>query len=145
MKAQSFTKETIAQIGRSDQSFPSFRVGDTIAVHQRIKEGDKERIQVFQGDVIAIHKNGASGTFTVRKIGSHGVAVERIFPFSSPLIKEINLIKHGDVRRAKLFYVRDRIGKSARLKEKVLTREQKEQKAADRGQTVEQLAESESK
>ena len=130
MKAQGYTKETIAQIGVSKVDFPSFREGDTIAVHQRIKEGDKERIQVFQGDVIAMHKQGASSTFTVRKLGAHGVAVERTFPFYSPIIKEIKRIKVGDVRRAKLYYVRDRIGKAARLKEKVMTREQKEKLAA---------------
>jgi large subunit ribosomal protein L19 len=101
-----------------------------IAVYQRIKEGDKERIQVFKGDVIALHNHGASSTFTVRKIGAHGVAVERTYPFYSPVIKEIKLIKTGDVRRAKLYYVRDRVGKSARLKEKVVTREQKEKMAA---------------
>ncbi|TET36261.1 50S ribosomal protein L19 [Candidatus Dependentiae bacterium] len=130
MKAQGYTKETIAQIGVSKVDFPSFREGDTIAVHQRIKEGDKERIQVFQGDVIAMHKQGASSTFTVRKLGAHGIAVERTFPFYSPIIKEIKRIKIGDVRRAKLYYVRDRIGKAARLKEKVMTREQKEKLAA---------------
>lgn len=126
MKAQGYTKETISQIGVSKVDFPSFKEGDTIAVYQRIKEGDKERIQVFQGDVIALHKQGASSTFTIRKIGAHGVAVERMFPFYSPIIKEIKLIKTGDVRRAKLYYVRDRVGRSARLKEKVLTREQRE-------------------
>ncbi len=130
MKARGYTKETIAQIGVSKVDFPSFREGDTIAVHQRIKEGDKERIQVFQGDVIAMHKQGASSTFTVRKIGAHGVAVERTFPLYSPIIKEIKKIKTGDVRRAKLYYVRDRIGKAARLKEKVVTREQKEASAS---------------
>lgn len=130
MKAQGYTKETISQIGVSKVDFPSFREGDTIAVHQRIKEGDKERIQVFQGDVIAMHKQGASSTFTVRKIGAHGVSVERIFPLNSPIIKEIKKIKTGDVRRAKLYYVRDRVGKAARLKEKVITREQKEKMAA---------------
>ncbi len=132
MKAQGYTKETIAQMGVSKVDFPSFREGDTIAVHQRIKEGDKERIQVFQGDVIAMRKQGASSTFTVRKIGAHGVAVERKFPFYSPIIKEIKLVKMGDVRRAKLYYVRDRIGKAARLKEKVVTREQKEKLAANK-------------
>lgn len=131
MKAQGYTKETIGQLGVCSVDFPDFREGDTIAIHQRIKEGDKERIQVFQGDVIAMHKKGASSTFTVRKIGAHGVAVERIFPFYSPHIKKIEVVKKGDVRRAKLYYVRDRVGKSARLKEKIRTREQKEQQAAD--------------
>lgn len=130
MKAHGFTKETIAQIGVSKTNFPAFREGDTIAVHQRIKEGGKERIQIFQGDVIAIHKQGVSTTFTVRKIGAHGIAVERKYPLYSPIIKSINVVKVGDVRRAKLYYVRDRVGKKARLKEKIITRGQKEQQAA---------------
>jgi large subunit ribosomal protein L19 len=127
MKAQKFTKETIAQVAVVKRDFPQFSVGDTIAISQRIKEGDKERLQLFEGDVIAMRNRGASSTFTVRKIGAHGVAVERILPYYSPLIKSIKIIKHGDVRRAKLYYIRDRKGKSARIKERVLTREQKEQ------------------
>lgn len=129
MKARMLTKETISQFGMRDIKLPEFGVGDTVAVSLRIKEGDKERIQLFQGDVIAIKRNGSSSTFTVRKIGAHSIAVERILPFNSPLIKDIKVVKHGDVRRAKLYYVRDRVGKSARLKELILTREQREQKA----------------
>lgn len=132
MKAQGYTKETIADLGVKQTNFPPFREGDTIAVFQRIKEGDKERVQVFEGDVIALHKRGASSTFTIRKMGAHNVAVERIIPFSSPMIKEITVIKTGDVRRAKLYYVRDRVGKASRLKEKVMTREQKEQQSHDK-------------
>ncbi len=132
MKAQTYTKETISSMGVSDRGFPSFKVGDSLTVSLRIKEGKKERLQAVQGDVIAINKNGASSTFTVRKIGAHGIAVERILPFYSPLIKTIQVVKIGDVRRAKLYYVRDRVGKSARLKEKIMTREQKEQRAADK-------------
>lgn len=132
MKAQGYTKETIADLGIKKTDFPPFREGDTIAVHQRIKEGEKERVQIFEGDVIAVHQGGASSSFTIRKIGSHSVAVERIIPFNSPMIKEIKVIKVGDVRRAKLYYVRDRVGKAARLKEKVMTREQKEQKALNK-------------
>jgi large subunit ribosomal protein L19 len=136
MKTQRYTKQTIAQLGRSTHEHPAFRVGDTIAVHQRIKEGDKERIQLFEGDVIAITNNGASSSFMIRKM-SHGIAVERIFPFHSPLIKKIDLIKMGDVRRAKLYYVRHRLGKSAKLKEKIMTREQKEQQhMAHAGETA---------
>ena len=130
MKAQGYTKETIKEIGQRTTNLPEFNVGDTIAVHQRIKEGDKERIQIFEGDVLSIHKNGAASTFTVRKMGAHAVAVERIIPFHSPLIKNIEVIKRGDVRRAKLYYVRDRLGRSARIKEKILTHEQKELRAA---------------
>ncbi len=129
MKAKQFTKETINEVGVSDRKFPEFKVGDTIAVSQRIKEGDKERIQVFQGDVIAERKGKISTTFTVRKIGANSVSVERIYPYYSPLIEGIKVIKHGKIRRAKLFYIRDRIGKSARIKENILTHEQKEQKA----------------
>ncbi|MGB8366828.1 MAG: 50S ribosomal protein L19 [Candidatus Babeliales bacterium] len=122
MKAKQYTKETINAIGMENRDFPAFRVGDAIAVSQRIKEGNKERLQVFQGNVIAMHKNGASTTFIVRKIGAHGIAVERIYPYYSPLIESIKVISHGAVRRAKLFYVRDRVGKAAQLKEKVVTK-----------------------
>jgi large subunit ribosomal protein L19 len=127
MKARGFTKETIRSIGCTNNRFPIFRVGDTIAISTRIKEGGKERVQIFQGDVIAMHCNEASTTFTVRKIGAHSIAVERIFPYHSPLIKEITIVKHGDVRRAKLYYIRKRVGKHARVKEKILTKEEKEQ------------------
>ncbi len=118
MKAKGYTKETITNVGISSTSFSPFEVGDTIAVHLRVKEGDKERIQVFQGDVIAIKHTGASSSFTVRKIGAHSISVERIIPFHSPIIKDIKVVKRGDVRRAKLYYIRDRVGKSARIKEK---------------------------
>ncbi len=131
MKARGYTKETITQMGVNTLPFPEFRVGDTVIVSQRIKEGDKERIQMFEGDVIAIRKKAASTTFTVRKI-AHGVAVERIFPLYSPLVKNVDIVKKGDVRRAKLFYVRHRLGKSARLKEKIMTRDQKDQQALDK-------------
>ena len=128
MKAKGLTRETIRELGVSDRGFPHFEVGDAIAVSLRIKEGNKERLQVFEGDVIAMHKKGASSTFTVRRIASGGVAVERIFPFYLPKIASIKRIRRGKVRRAKLYYMRDRIGKAARVKEKVLTREQKEHK-----------------
>ncbi len=117
MKARGYTKETIVNVG-TGSSLPTFNVGDTIALHLRVKEGDKERVQVFQGDVIALKQNGSSSSFTVRKIGAHNIPVERIIPFHSPLIKDIQVIKRGDVRRAKLYYVRDRVGKAARIKEK---------------------------
>lgn len=132
MKAQQYTKETIRHFGLQDRKFPKFKVGDTIAVSVRIKEGDKERLQVFEGDVIAMHKKGVSSTFTVRKISANAVAVERVFPFSSPLIESIKFVRPGKVRRAKLFYMRNRIGKAARVKEQVLTKEQKEQRAEAR-------------
>jgi large subunit ribosomal protein L19 len=97
--------------------FPDFKAGDSIIVSYKIIEGAKERIQDFRGDVIQIKNSGAGKTFTVRKI-SNGVGVERIFPFSSPHIVEIKLLKQGRVRRAKLFYLRDLVGKKAKIKEK---------------------------
>ncbi len=123
MKARSLTRETILNLGIEDKKFPAFKVGDTIEVDQIIKEGDKERIQSFKGDVIAMHKNGISSTFTIRRIGANGVGVERIFPFYSPVISEIKLNKTGRVRRAKLYYLRDRVGKAARIEEKIKTTE----------------------
>ena len=119
MKATKYTRETIRDIGVEDRKWPAFSIGDTIAVSQRIKEGDKERIQVFEGDVIAMHKKGISSTFTVRKIGANAVAVERIFPMYSPKIDSIKFVRKGDVRRAKLYYIRERDGKAARVTEKI--------------------------
>lgn len=121
MKAKKLTKETIAQLGVTDRGFPEFKVGDTIAVSQKIKEGDKERIQIFEGDVICASNNGISSTFTVRKIAANSVPVERIFPFHTPLIESIKVIRRGDVRRAKLYYLRDRVGRAGRVKEKVVS------------------------
>ena len=128
MKAKKYTKETILQIGMQERNFDKFNIGDAIKVAQRIKEGDKERIQIFEGDVIAKHEKGIASTFTIRKIGANSVAVERIFPFYSPIIESISFVRKGKVRRAKLYYMRDRIGKAARVQEKVLTKEQKEQR-----------------
>lgn len=125
MKAKKLTKETISDIGIQQRSVPDFNVGDGLSISLRIKEGDKERLQVFEGDVIAKHNQGISSTFTVRKISAQGISVERILPTYSPLIESIKIIKKNEIRRAKLYYVRDRIGKSARLKEKIV-------KAADK-------------
>lgn len=127
MKAKQLTKETIGYLGMSERIFPEFAIGDTIAVTQRIVEGDKERLQVFEGYVIAIRKQGVSSTFTVRKIGANSIAVERIFPYHSPRIESIKFIRRGKVRRAKLFYMRGRVGRASSVKEKVITREQREQ------------------
>ena len=99
------------------RNFPNFRPGDNVVVSYKIIEGDKERIQSFRGDVIQIKGEGATKTFTVRKI-SNGVGVERIFPFASPNITEIEVTKRGKVRRARLFYLRERVGKKARIKER---------------------------
>lgn len=98
---------------------PSFKSGDTVRVHVKIKEGEKERIQIFEGVVIARHNAGIGSTFTVRKI-SYGVGVERIFPFHSPSIETIQVMTEGRVRRAKLYYLRNLRGKAARIKEKRL-------------------------
>jgi large subunit ribosomal protein L19 len=125
MKAKKFTRETIRDLGIYERPFLNIEVGSTVAVSLRIKEGDKQRIQIFEGDVIGISNNGPSSTFTVRKIGANSIAVERIFPFYSPVIDNIRFVKKGKIRRAKLYYMRDRIGKAARVEEKVLTKEQK--------------------
>jgi len=95
---------------------PDFRSGDTVRVHVKIKEGDKYRIQVFEGVLIARKNNGISSTFTVRKVSS-GYGVERIFPTNSPIIEKLEVVKSGKVRRARLYYLRGRRGKAARLKE----------------------------
>ena len=100
---------------RSD--VPAFRSGDTLRVNVRVKEGDKERIQAFEGVCIARRGSGVSETFTVRKI-SNGVGVERIFPLHSPMISEIAVVRRGRVRRAKLYYLRNLTGKATRIKEK---------------------------
>ena len=96
---------------------PEFRAGDTVKVHVRIKEGDKERIQVFEGLVIYRHGGGISATFTVRKMSS-GVGVEKIFPLHSPMIAKIEVVRLGKVRRAKLSYIRSLSAKAARIKER---------------------------
>ena len=96
---------------------PSFKAGDTVSVHYRIREGNKERIQVYQGVVIQRNSAGANETFTVRKV-SNGIGVERIFPVNSPNIEKIDVNRHGKVRRAKLFYLRELTGKAARIKSK---------------------------
>ena len=99
------------------EDIPQVRVGDNVKVHYRIKEGDRERIQVFQGDVIRMSGAGARETFTVRKI-SFGVGVERTFPLHSPKIGKLEVVRHGRVRRAKLYSLRDKVGKAARIPEK---------------------------
>jgi large subunit ribosomal protein L19 len=106
----------------SKKEFPAFKPGDNITVNYKIIEGNKERIQSFKGDVIKKQGNGATASFTVRKI-SDGIGVERVFPFFSPNIDSIVLNKTGHVRRAKLFYQRKRSGKSARIREKRMSAE----------------------
>lgn len=95
---------------------PDFRAGDNVKVHVRVVEGGRERIQIFEGVVLARNGAGARASFTVRKI-SFGVGVERVFPIHAPIIQKIEVLRRGDVRRSKLYYLRDRVGKSARIKE----------------------------
>ena len=97
---------------------PAIEVGDTVKVHVKIREGDKERIQVFEGTVIARKGSGVSETFTVRRV-SYGVGVERVFPVHSPNVAKIEVVRHGRVRRSKLYYLRDRVGKAAKVKEQI--------------------------
>ena len=95
---------------------PKFKIGDTIRVHNKIKEGEKERIQLFEGTVIAKRNGGISETFTVRRV-AYGVGVEKTFPIHSPNVAKVEVIRVAKVRRAKLFYLRDRVGKAAKTKE----------------------------
>jgi large subunit ribosomal protein L19 len=99
---------------------PEFRPGDTVRVAVEIREGNKTRIQNFEGVVIAIHGRGTGKTFTVRKIGANNIGVERIFPLYSDSIKSIEVVRYGKVRRAKLYYLRGRSGKAARIKERIV-------------------------
>ena len=109
----------IAAIERQQlrDDLPKVEVGDNVKVHYRIKEGDRERIQIFQGDVIAISGEGSRETFIVRKM-SFGVGVERTFPMHSPKIAKIEVMRHGVAHRAKLYFIRERVGKSARIRER---------------------------
>jgi large subunit ribosomal protein L19 len=111
--------EVIKQLEREQMrmDLPAFVPGDTVRVHVKIKEGDKERIQVFQGVVISKRKGGIGATFTVRKV-SYGVGVERVFPTHSPIIDHVEVVTKGRVRRAKIYYLRKLRGKAARIREK---------------------------
>ena len=110
--------ETVERPHRTDR--PALRSGDTVRVHVRVREGDKERIQVFEGMVIGMHRGGANATFTVRKV-SFGQGVERIFPLHSPTIDRVEVVRGAQVRRAKLYFLRDLRGKAARMKEQKRT------------------------
>ena len=96
----------------------NFNIGDTIKVHNRIKEGSRERIQIFEGTVIAKKHGGIQETFTVRRV-SYGVGVEKTFPMHSPNVEKVEVVRKGKVRRAKLYYLRDRVGKAAKVKEDI--------------------------
>ena len=102
--------------GQLKTDVPAIEIGSTVKVHVRIKEGEKVRIQIFEGTVIAKNNSGISETFTVRRL-SYGVGVERVFPVHSPIVAKIELVRRGKVRRAKLYYLRDRVGKAAKVKE----------------------------
>ena len=97
---------------------PVIAIGDTVRVDVKIREGDRERIQAFEGTVIAKRGSGVTETFTVRRV-SYGVGVERVFPVHSPNVAEVKVIRHGKVRRSKLYYLRDRVGKAAKIREKL--------------------------
>ena len=107
--------ELVSDTLRSD--VPDFRAGDTIKVHVKVVEGSRSRVQVFQGVVIRVHGSGVGRTFTVRKV-SFGVGVERTFPLNSPIFETIEIVTRGDVRRAKLYYLRNLRGKAAKIKER---------------------------
>ena len=100
------------------ETLPEFNIGDTVKVDVKIKEGERERIQVFEGTVIAKKGSGISETFTVRKV-SYGFGVERIFPMHSPCVQGVKVIRKGKVRRSKLYYLRNRVGKAAKVKERI--------------------------
>jgi large subunit ribosomal protein L19 len=106
----------VVERGQAIQQRPPMKSGDTVKVHVKVREGDKERIQVFEGVVIGMHRGGARASFTVRKV-SFGQGVERIFPLHSPIIDKVDVIRSARVRRAKLYYLRDLKGKAARMKE----------------------------
>ena len=109
---QAFTNEQLKK------ELPLVRIGDTVRVHNKIKEGARERIQMFEGTVIAKHGGGISETFTVRRI-SYGVGVEKTFPIHSPNVEKVDIIRVGKIRRAKLYYLRGRVGKSSKVKEQI--------------------------
>ena len=111
-KIQAFVNEQLKT------ELPEFEIGDTVVVHNKIKEGTRERIQLFDGVVIAKKNGGISETFTVRKI-SYGIGVEKTFPIHSPNVVKVDDTRRGKVRRAKLYYVRDRVGKQAKVKEQI--------------------------
>ncbi len=100
------------------EEVPVLSIGDTVKVHVKIKEGDKSRIQIFEGTVIAKKHGGINETFTVRRV-AHGCGIERVFPLHSPIVEKVEVVRSGRVRRAKLYYLRDRVGKAAKVKEAI--------------------------
>ena len=126
---------------KPNPDIPSLLPGDTVKVHTRIIEGDKERTQIFQGVVIAVRPDGSSGNFTVRRV-TYGIGVERTFPFLSPLVKRVEVMRHGKVRRAKLYYLRGLSTRASRIKERQLAREESSQAKAQAEATPEAKPES---
>lgn len=120
MKSKKINKETVQMLAVREVAYPEFSIGDVIEVSQWVQEGDNKRIQTFQGNVIARSNNAGSSTFTVRKIGADNVAVERIYPFYAPIIDSIKLVSKSKVRRAKLYYIRHKVGEDAIIKQKVV-------------------------
>ncbi|MBC24434.1 MAG: 50S ribosomal protein L19 [Phycisphaerae bacterium] len=116
MNRSEILESVVAEQIKPEDAYPNFSVGDTLDVHYRIVEGDKERIQVFQGVLIGIKSSGINKTITVRRIVANE-GVERIFPLNSPRIAKIELVRHGDSRRSKLYFLRNRVGKSRRLRD----------------------------
>ena len=100
------------------KDLPELNIGDVVKVHVRIKEGDKSRIQICEGTIIAKKHGGISETFTVRRV-AHGCGIERVFPVHSPVVEKVEIVRYGKVRRAKLYYLRDRVGKAAKVKEAI--------------------------
>jgi len=123
---------------------PAFRVGDTVRVHFRIQEGEKERIHVFEGVVIKKGGRGINANFTVRKI-SYGIGVERIFPLHSPLLEKVEVVNIGRVRRAKLYYLRHKIGKGTKIKKRLVSVPEEGEAAPETEQTTEQAVTTEEK
>ncbi|MCC6799181.1 MAG: 50S ribosomal protein L19 [Anaerolineae bacterium] len=110
--------DLIKALEADERGFPQLHPGDTVRVHVRIVEGNRERVQVFNGVVIRLRRGGNDANFTVRRIASHGIGVERTFLLRSPRIEQIEVVRHAKVRRAQLYYMRERRGKSARMKER---------------------------
>ncbi len=110
--------ESLEQQLETNPNVPSLRSGDTVKVHARIVEGNRERVQVFRGTIIRLRKGGVNANFTVRRIASHGIGVERTFLLRSPRLEKVEVLRRAHTRRAQLYYLRDRRGKSARLREK---------------------------
>lgn len=125
MKSNKINKETIKSLAVKELNFPKFGIGDKVEVALWVQEGANKRIQVFHGNVIARSNNAGSSTFTVRKIGAADVAVERIFPLYSPVIDSIKVVAKAKVRRAKLYYLRHKVGEAAKIAEKVIRKSDK--------------------